>query len=79
MWSPKGSSSKVHFVQRVGGRVVRGMPNILRIAKGKAAGGRGESWRRGWMGRGRRIHERESGREERRRRSLTGAEERSAV
>ena len=79
MWSPYVSSSRVHLVQRVGGRLVRGIPRILRTARGKAAGGNGESWRRGWFGRGRRSHEREDGREARRRRSRAGAEVRSSV
>ena len=79
MWSPKVSSRSVHLEQRVAERVERGMPRILRTARGKAAGGRGGSWRRGCFARGRRSHERDDGRDERRRRSLAGADERRAV
>ena len=78
MWSPYASSRRVHFVHSVGGSEERGMPSILRMDRGKAEGGKGESLRRGWFGSGRRSHDREDGREERRRRSRAGADERRA-
>ena len=78
MWSPKESSVRVHLVQSVGGRGESGRPRILRIARGNAEEGMGGSCRRGCLGRGRRIHEREEGREERRSWSRAGAEERRA-
>ena len=79
MWSPNGSSRRVHLEQRDGGRVFKGMPRILRMARGKEAGGRGGSRTRGWTGKGSRTHEMDEGREERRRRSLAGADERREV
>lgn len=78
MWSPYISSRRVHFEQRVGGRVERGIPRILLMARGKAAGGRGESLSRGWFGRGNWSQERDEGREDRRRRSRAGEEESKA-
>ena len=75
MWSPNESSRRVHLEQRVGGRLERGIPRIRLMASGKAAGGRGESLRRGWLGVGRRSQDSEEGRDERRSRSRDGAEE----
>ena len=48
------------------------------MARGKAAGGRGESLSRGWFGRGNWSQERDEGREDRRRRSRAGEEESKA-
>ena len=76
MWSPSGSSRRVHLVHREGGSGDRGMPRIRRIACGKAAGGRGDSLRREWLGVGRRIQERDEGRDVRRRRSRAVEEDR---
>lgn len=59
VWSPKESSRRVHFVQRVAGWGERGSPKARRMARGKAAGGRGARCSREWFGSGRRIHERE--------------------